>query len=168
MVTMLFISILLVVLYVGATIWRKRELPESVSALVHDLSKPWKWVWSLWLALVTLFLSPALTHAVSAAMDSLLVGAMIVSLAMTAAMPLLPRYANRAHYACSIIAGIISQALVWVMAPYWLYLWGMLSVLLFLVISGVPKCLIKAKVLILEAVCCLTFYGALFTKIIMI
>lgn len=169
---MLIASVLLVALYVGAAIWRKRKLPESISALVYDLSKPWQRVWSLWLALVTLFLSPSLTYVMPNVWASLLADAMIVCLAMTAAMPLLPGYHNRAHYVCSIAAGVISQVLVWIVVPYWLWMWVVLPVLPFIdkkwFVPGVPMWLINAKVLILEAVCSFTLFGALFTKLIMI
>ena len=48
---MLLISISLVVLYVGTTIWIKKELPDSISAMVYDLPEGgWRWLWTVWLA----------------------------------------------------------------------------------------------------------------------
>lgn len=51
----IIISILLVVLAVGATIWKNKALPDSISAMVYDLPQgAWQNLWSVWLALVSL------------------------------------------------------------------------------------------------------------------
>jgi len=53
MIVILIISVLLVVLYVGAAIWRFRALPDSISAMVYALPDGgWRWLWSAWLAIV--------------------------------------------------------------------------------------------------------------------
>jgi hypothetical protein len=41
----------LVALYVGATIYHTKKMPESVSAMVYAF--PFKWLWTIWLWLVT-------------------------------------------------------------------------------------------------------------------
>lgn len=47
MQTMLVISMVLVALYVGATIYHTKKMPESVSAMVYAF--PFKWLWTIWL-----------------------------------------------------------------------------------------------------------------------
>ncbi len=44
---MLVISMVLVALYVGATIYHTKKMPESVSAMVYAF--PFKWLWTIWL-----------------------------------------------------------------------------------------------------------------------
>ena len=56
MTTLLIISILLVTLYVGAAIWKERELPESISAMVYLLPEGGaQWLWSLWMVVTAIF-----------------------------------------------------------------------------------------------------------------
>lgn len=53
---LLIANILLVVSYVGITIWRMKALPESISAMVYELPEKRQWVWSAWLCLVAVTL----------------------------------------------------------------------------------------------------------------
>lgn len=171
MVTLLIVSILLVALYVGATIWKHKELPESISAMVYDLSKPWRWVWSVWLATVTVMISPALTAAMPDVWYGIAGHILIVLLAMTAAMPLLPGYHNKAHYICGIAAGIMSQVCVALICPWWLLAWCALVILPFCdrkwYVPGLPMWMIRSKVFILEALCAIPFFGSMFTNLLM-
>ena len=167
MTIMLIISILLVALYVGATIWRRRELPESVSAMVHDLSKPWRWVWSVWLATITVLISPALTAAMPHEWYGIAGHICIVLLAMTAAIPLLSGEHNKAHNVCGISAGIMSQVCVMIICPYWLLTWILYLILPYCdrkwYIPGLPMWMIRSKVFIIEAFCSVTQIGSLLT-----
>ena len=167
MITLLIISILLVALYVGAAIWRNRELPESISAMVQDLSKPWRWVWSVWLATITVLISPALTAAMPHEWYGIAGHICIVLLAMTAAIPLLPGEHNKAHYICGISAGIMSQVCVILICPYWLLTWTLFLVLPYCdrrwYVPGLPMWLIRSKVFIVEAFCSVTQIGSLLT-----
>ena len=167
--TTLTVSVLLVVLYVGAAIWTKRGLPDSISALVHDLPKGWKWVWAAWLALVTLTLAPALTDAMPEGWSSLIAYLCIICLAMTAAMPLVPGEHNTAHYALGIASGVLSQLCVVHISPWWLCIW---SVMVVLIVDSVTYGLHKERwyerpiVLIIELLCSLVLFCALFTHIL--
>lgn len=166
MLTLLTISVLLTVLYTGAVTWKRRKLPESISAMVFELPTRWRVVWSLWLALVTLFLYPALSGATTSSLGSLASGATIVCLAMTAAMPLVPGNYNNAHYVTSIAAGIFSQVSVFFICPWCLLSWLAVIVLPYIDgkwnVPGLPMWLIEVKVLIMEALCSISLFGALY------
>lgn len=165
--TLLIISLVLVALYVGATILATRELPESISAMVFDLKKPWQCVWSAWLASVTVMISPALTAAMPDAWYGIAGHIFIVLLAMTAAVPLLPGYHNKAHYICGIAAGIMSQVCVALICPWWLLAWCVFFILPFCdrkwYMPGLPMWLIRSKVFIAECACFVTEIGSLLT-----
>lgn len=170
MMTMLILSIVMAVAYVAAVIIRDKELPDSVSALVYALPKGrWRWLWSAWLALVTLLMAPALTAAMAATWwMSLLADATIICLAMTAAMPLLPGYHNRLHNALGILAGVLTQVCVLFICPWCLMLW-LLFVVALVVLAFPDKgwaARITAKisgkgVLLLEVICAWALFAAL-------
>ncbi len=165
--TMLIISILLVALYVGAAIWRRKGLPDSISALVHDLPKGWQWVWAVWLASVTFTLAPKLVSAMPSVEHSLLAYACIICLAMTAAMPLMPGEHNKAHYICGIGSAVLSQLCVVFISPWWMSVW---ICLVALIVDSVTYGLHKDRwyeqpfVLVLEVICTAALFGALFTS----
>ncbi len=172
MITMLILSIVMAVAYVAAVIIKDRELPDSISVLVYELPERWQWLWSAWLAGVTLLMAPALTSAMSAAWwTSLLADATIVCLSMTAAIPLLPGYHNRLHNILGIAAGVLTQVCVWFICPWWLLLWvcGLL-LLQALCIPGWKSWVAKVMnvisgkgVLLLELICATTFFASLIT-----
>lgn len=165
MTWMLLTSILLVALYVGAAIWKQRVLPRSISALVYVLPPGrWRWLWSAWLAVVTLLMAPALTAALATAWwTSLLADATIVCLAMTAALPLLPGYHNRLHTVLGIAAGVLSQACVVVVGPLLLLLWlPFVAVCIWIATSSKITALDGKGVLLAEVVCTATVYAACF------
>ena len=175
MMTMLILSIVMAVAYVAAVIIRDKTLPDSVSALVYALPKGrWRWLWSAWLALVTLLMATALTAAMSATWwMSLLADATIICLAMTAALPLLPGYHNRLHNALGILSGVLSQVCVWFICPWYLMLW--LLFVMLLVLHAFPDVSWAAKVadktsgkgvFLLEAVCSAALYAAMITAIL--
>lgn len=170
MMTMLILSIVMAVAYVAAVIIRDKALPDSVSALVYALPKGrWRWLWSAWLAVVTLLMAPALTAAMAATWwTSLLADATIICLAMTAALPLLPGYHNRLHNALGILAGVLTQVCVLFICPWCLLLWLLFVVAL--VIVAFPDKLWATRiidkihgkgVLLLELVCSLAVYASL-------
>ena len=169
---MLILSLLMAVAYVAAVIIKDRALPDSISALVYALpAGRWRWLWSAWLALVTLLMAPALTAALTAAWwTSLLADATVICLAMTAALPLLPGYHNRLHNALGILSGILSQVCVWFVCPWWLMLWLLYALLLFaMAFPDVRWCnkIVTAfggkGVLVAEIICSITAYGTLLT-----
>ena len=159
-------SISLAALYMGAVTWKNRELPESISALVYALpAGRWRWLWSAWLALVTLLMAPALTAALSATWrTSLLADATVICLAMTAALPLLPGYHNRLHTALGITSGVLTQACVWLVCPWWLLLWLLMAAVAvdaWFAHPSLPRWYDHKGVLIAEIICAATVYGSL-------
>lgn len=170
MMTMLIISIVMAVAYVAAVIIRDKALPDSVSALVYALPKGrWRWLWSAWLAVVTLLMAPALTAAMAATWwTSLLADATIICLAMTAALPLLPGYHNRLHNALGILAGVLTQVCVLFICPWCLLLWLLFVVAL--VIVAFPDKLWATRIIdkihgkgvfLLEVICAWALFAAL-------
>lgn len=169
---MLILSLLLAAAYVAAVIIKDRALPDSISALVYALPKGrCRWLWSLWLALVTLLMAPALTAAMAAQWwMSLLVDATIICLAMTAALPLLPGYHNRLHNALGIASGVLSQVCVAVVCPWWLLLWLLYALLLLVMAfpdvrwcNKIVTALDGKGILVAEIICSITAYGTLLT-----
>lgn len=160
---MLFISILLVVSYVGTAILKEKTLPESISALVYILPEGrWRWLWSAWLALVTVFMTPALVSAMTTAVGLLVAGATIVCLAMVAAIPLLPGYHNKWHYGIGIAAGILSQVCVALVSHWWLMAWILWVAVCVRIATSKEKTIFDGKgVFIAEAVCWLALTGSL-------
>lgn len=125
MTAMIITSILLVVLYVGATIWVKKEIPESISAMVYDLPKGgWRWLWTAWLIIVdVLTFAPAIEI-----LDEKGMGFMgfipMVMIAFVAIWPLCDTSHQKWHYLLSIVAGLWSQVFdVAMICPWWLFLW---------------------------------------------
>lgn len=175
MATMLILSIVMAVVYVAAVIINDKALPDSVSALVYALPKGrLRWLWSAWLALVTLLMAPALTVAMAATWWTLLLAAAtIICLAMTAALPLLPGYHNHLHNVLGILAGVLTQVCVWFICPWCLMLWLLYVVLL--LIHAFPDRSWAAKiadktngkgVFLLEAVSSVALYAAMTTAIL--
>lgn len=167
MMTYLLISALLVVLYVGAAIWRWRKLPESVSAMVHDLPKKWQWVWTAWLGLVTALMAPALTEAMPSEWYGISAHIFIICLAMTAAMPLVPGSHNDAHYGLSIASGIFSQVCVLIIAPWLLLSWLLFVAIIFHVVTSKNGTVFDGKgVTIMEAICWLSVTASPIVKLL--
>ena len=122
MTALLFISILLVALYVGAAIWRKRDLPASISSLVYDLPKDWQWVWTIWIWLATFTMTPVLFDQMPDDFGAV-AHAFATSMLFTGAMPLVKHEGNRAHNVLGVSAGIFSQICVLILNHCWLMMW---------------------------------------------
>lgn len=159
---MLFLSALLVALYVSVAIWRWRKLPDSISALVYCLTKKWQWVWTVWLALVTALMAPALTEAMPSAWYSVASHICIICLAMTAAMPLLPGSNNDVHNGLGIAAGILSQVCVAIICPWWLLTWLLFVALCTYIFIENKKTVFEGKgTFVIEAICWMSLMGCL-------
>ena len=119
-------SAFLVIVYVGIAIWKKKELPESISATVYELPKAGQWVWSAWLAAIAVCLFVPLVERcewVGWLMEVSLIGAALT--------PLFKKDTLRWHYVFAIITGILSQICVVMLDAMWLGVW-MVFVFLFL------------------------------------
>lgn len=163
MITVLTIQILLVALFVGAAIWNKRELPDSISAIVYELKKPYQFLWTVAIWIISfLFVYPMM---VIMAGTLQFVGFLtIVCLLFTGAMPLIPGSHNTAHNVLGVSAGILSQICVLIICPYWLLMW-----MLFLIISIDAWFAVKERFydhkacIIAEFICYVSLVGALLT-----
>ena len=149
MVTLLLIaSILLVALYVGVTIWRKKELPPSISEMVFDLPTMWQWVWTAWLAIVDIFAAPALFEAMPENWQ--FVGFFFIGcLLFVAAMPLVRKSRNKAHEILAIAAGIFSQLCVGIICPWFFLMWVVFAIIPFFdkkwYMPGLPMWMIRSR-----------------------
>ena len=138
MTYLVLVSILLAVLYVGTAIWRRwrdtdvsasfserlnTALPDSISALVYELPRPWQWLWILWIWSVSLL---ACIPLISAMPDDwrILAFATLACLMLCGAMPVSDSHVNRrAHNVFGILGGILSQVCVLPIGPWWLLAW---------------------------------------------
>ncbi len=172
MVTMLTISILLAALYVGAATWNRKELPDSVSAMVYDLPRSGQWLWIMWMWAVSLLTCIPLIDALPDG-ARVLGFATFASLMLCGAMPISDSTTNRrAHNAFGILGGVFSQACVAVISPWWLTAW-----LLFVAIYGYdllpsqngriyPSRWYDDKgIFLAEMICAVAVFGSLLTRL---
>ena len=125
MITLLIISILLMVLYIGITIWKKKELPKSISHMVYDLPKGgWRWLWTIWLWSVVICAAPSLIEALSGSSFP------IASLLFIGALPLFDTDHLKWHNILAIAGGIGSQVCTILICPWWMLLWVIMIVLM--------------------------------------
>ena len=169
---MLTISILLVVLYVGAAIWKENEIPASVSAMVWILPKGnWRWLWTVWLWAVALTVTPPLIEVMPDYIRSIgfLFGALLL---FTGAFPLFDTEHVAYHNILGVVSGIISQICVVFVSPWWLLLWSLMFVLVVGSMAAfndkeeMPQMLTGKGVFISEAICWMTLNGAILTEYI--
>ena len=165
---MLILSLLLVVSYVGAAIWRSGMLPESVSAMVFDLPRKGQWLWTAWLALVALTLAPSLFEAVPENWG-ITAHVFVTSILFVAVMPLIKGEKNTAHNVLGIVGGIFSQVCVCLVCAWWLLVWMLMAALVAAAFDAlyVPKVADGKWVFIAESLCAVSLYGSLFTFIIL-
>lgn len=124
MTAMIITSILLVVLYVGATIWVKKEIPESISAMVYDLPEGgWRWLWTIWLLLVDVFTFAQVIEILDARGMGYMGFIPMVMIGFVAVWPLFDTQHKRWHNILGIVAGIWSQVDVGLICGLWLWAW---------------------------------------------
>lgn len=149
----ILISLLMAVLYVGAAIIIKKEIPESISSMVYVLPEGgWRWLWTIWIWFQGFLL-------ISPLMDSLpeewrwLGFLTIASLVFCGAMPLFIKEQNKWHNILGVSSGVLSQFCVLVINPWFLFIW-------ILMISALWM---KNKaVFISEAICSITLLSCLY------
>ena len=88
MTTLLLISVLITVLYVGTTIYIHKELPASVSHMVFNLPRNYQFLWTLFIWSVAFGTVPALLDAMEGSIFQFVGFLFIASLAFIGAMPL--------------------------------------------------------------------------------
>jgi hypothetical protein len=121
MTTLLLFSAVLVVLFVSIAIWRKRSLPESISALVYVFR--WKWLWTVWMwAVSVLTCIPSIELLSGFGMEFLGFGTM-ACLCFCGAVPLFLKDNVIMHWVCGVSGCILSQICVYFIEAQWLGLW---------------------------------------------
>ena len=163
MTTLVIISIVLVALFVGATIYHTRSIPDSVSAMVYSLPHGWRYLWTAWLWAVSMLLVPSLMESLGSYWQFL--GFLwCASMAFCGALPLIKGQANTIHNALGIAAGVLSQACVLVLCPWWLATW---VILLVFVLSDKFRDLTSMwygkSCLVSESICYISLVGAILT-----
>ena len=163
MTTLVIISLLLVVLYVGITICHTHTIPDSVSAMVYALPTAGRYLWTVWLWAVSMLLVPSLMESLGSYWQFL--GFLwCASMAFCGALPLVKGEPNTAHNALGITAGVISQAIVLILNPWWMCVWLLLS---WFVLTDRVRDLTSIwygkTCLLAESVCYISLVGSLLT-----
>ena len=168
MATLVLISILLSALGVGLATWKKRELPDSLSALVYDLPTKQQWMWTLWMWAMAVTVGIPLIDRMDGSMFQFLAFFTMVSLVLCGAIPIVRNERNTVHYGLAIVAGVSSQLCVVLIEPLWLLVLPV--VLAFVAVAAfvqkpwaewVWQRISGKGVLLLEAVCAMSLFGCL-------
>lgn len=168
METLVLISMLLAVLGIGLSTWRRKELPRSVSAMVYNLPVSEQYIWTLWLWVTAFLCVPSLMESIREPWT--FVGFFWIAAVMfCGAMPLTERDTEKWHDLLGLAAGILSQCCVWLVCPWWLLLWTVLLVLAGILITGYDKpwvqrldgVLAGKGVFVAEVCCAVDLYGCL-------
>ena len=119
----ILISLLMAVLYVGAAIIIKKELPVSISSMVYILPKGgWRWLWTVWIWLTGFLLIVPLMDALPDGWK-FLAFLTIGCLMFCGAMPIFIEENHKWHNIFGIAAGVLSQICVAIINPWYLVLW---------------------------------------------
>ena len=158
---LIILSMVLVVLFLGATIHHCREIPDSVSAMVYALPHAWRYLWTVWLWAVSMLLLPSLMDRLGSYWQ--FIGFLwCASMAFCGALPLIKGEDNQLHYVFGIAAGVLSQACVLVLCPWWLAAWVVYLVFLhkgaFVDLTGMWY---GKNVFVAETICYVSLVGAL-------
>lgn len=121
MITMLILSLVMAVSFVGIAIWKLKELPESISALVYVFR--WRWLWTLWIWTVSLLtFIPVIDRLSHIGMEFLGFGA-LVCLMLCGTMPLFDKEHLTWHWILGISGCILSLVCVYFIETQWLGMW---------------------------------------------
>lgn len=172
MLSSIFLSILLVALYVGAAIWSYRGLPVSISSLVYLLPEGGsRWLWTLWLLAVNLLtLAPAI-QILDARGLAFLGFLPMALLGFVAVWPVFDRDHYRLHNIFGTAAAVMTQVIVVLVYPDWLFAWALFVFLMGSVLvqpkDGDMRQVFKGKgVFVAESVCYIALVGAELTWLI--
>ena len=169
MILSLILSLALAVSLVVVASVRERSLPDSISALVYIFKH--KWLWTVWLWLVTLLtLIPAIEILSRIGMEFLGFGT-LACLVFCGAMPLFDKEHVRWHWITGTSGCILSQLCVLMISPWWLLSWLLMLLISMCCIAGYndtdDECVFQGKgVLLAECICYLALMGAMVTKLV--
>jgi hypothetical protein len=147
----IILSIILVVSLVGITIFRTKDIPESISAMVWGLKGDWKWLWSIWLMAVSILTLVLMIEILDRKDVGILGFIPMVCLCSVAVWPLFDSEHVKLHNGLAVLGGILSQLCVALINPYWLLLWLLMPVALFNKSKGV---------MIAECICYVAIVGS--------
>lgn len=170
MITLTITSFLLAVLYTGIATWRKKQLPESISALVYELPRQWQWVWIVWMWAVSFTACIPLIDVLGEGLD-VLGFITIAALVWCGGMPIYMKDSEHEHTVIAIGAGIASQACVLFICPWWLFAWllyGWMCLDAFIIVNACEqkRWYEEKGVLVAECICALTLYGSIVTQLL--
>lgn len=161
-ITILLISVLIAVLYVGMAIYQHPQLPTSISHMVFDLQRPYQFVWTLFIGSMAFGICPSLLEVLDGSPFQFVGFLTIASLAFVGVMPLIKHDPNTAHNILAVAAGIGSQLCVLLICPWWLLIWS-----LFLVVVLFPVRILEGKgIFILELLCYITLISSVLCQIL--
>jgi hypothetical protein len=159
---------LLAIAGVGVAIYKNKELPESMSAVVYDLPKRQQWLWTLWMWAIAVAVGIPLIDRMGGSMFQFLAFFTMVSMVFCGAIPIVRKERNTVHYGLAIVAGVTSQLCVVLIEPLWLFVLPV--ALSFVAVAAFMKKpwtewvwqRISGKgVMLLEAVCAMSLFGCL-------
>lgn len=151
---MTILSILLVVSFVGITIWRKKLLPDSISAMVYDLPEGgWRWLWSVWLVFVSVFTFAPTIEILDGRGMGIMGFVPMVLLCFVAVWPLFDKEHLRWHYILAFVAGVWSQVDVLFICPSLLYVWFAFVVFMCVTFLEALHKVVDMAVFIAECIC---------------
>jgi len=170
MATMTILSILLAVAFTAIAIWKMKGLPESISAMVYALPDGgWRWLWSAWLALLGILTFAPVVEILDGRGLGILGFLPMALLMFVAAWPIFDREHYKWHNILSTVAAVVSQVDVWLIRPYWLLLWLLMSSVVFMKGLRHTGTYFGGKgVLIAEVVCYVALVGALLCRSLVI
>jgi hypothetical protein len=109
-------------IYIVYIVWKKGELPQSISATIYDLDKKNAWHFSLVMFLTTFLIAPRLMSVVIPNTE-ILPFATLVGLLGVGAAPLIKGEKNTLHYCSAMLSGCCSQLMLFLNCPWALLLW---------------------------------------------
>ena len=112
----------LIFIYSAWIWWKRREMPQSISATVYDLSKKSKWIFTAVMFAVAFMIVPQMIERASEE-TRFLAFLTCVGILGVGADPLCHKEKHPIHYASAILTGVSSQAVVGINTPWALLTW---------------------------------------------
>ena len=117
------IGFLIIFLYCIIVIIHDREIPNSISQIVYNLSEKWKWTFTIVMFIVGFMIVPQLIEVIQNPLYKFLGFFTVLGILGVGADPLVKGEHNIVHYLSAIIMGISSQIIVYMNIPQLLYIW---------------------------------------------
>ena len=127
---LIIISVVIALSYVVGVIWKKRELPCSLSAMVFELKGNAKWLWTLWIWAVGALAMIPMIEALDGK-DLGIVGLVtLVLVYLVGAWPLFDEGHRTLHNVLGVSAGILSQLCVILVSPLCMLSWSLFALIM--------------------------------------